>query len=58
MFGGDPSCLLPVGVCIDEYVMMGSYVLCVCQLVNYTLATEENVGNLRVWACCNHFPTT
>ena len=22
-------CLLPVGVCIDAYVMIGSYVLCV-----------------------------
>ena len=28
-FGGDASCLLPVGVCIDVHVMMGSYVLCV-----------------------------
>ena len=31
---------------------------CACQFVNYTLATEENVGNLRVCACCNHFPIT
>ena len=31
---------------------------CACQLVNYTLATEENAGILRVCACCNHFPIT
>ena len=29
LFGGDASCLLPVGVCIDAYVMTGSSVLCV-----------------------------
>ena len=29
IFGGDVSCLLPVGLCIDTYVMIGSYVLCV-----------------------------
>ena len=51
-------CLLPVGVCIDVYVMIRSYVLCVCPLINYTLATEENVPNVRVCACCNHFPIT
>ena len=31
---------------------------CVCPLINYTLATEENVRNVRVCACCNHFPIT
>ena len=31
---------------------------CVCPLNNYMLATEENVRNVRVWACCNHFPIT
>ena len=31
---------------------------CVRPLINYTLATEENVCNLRVCACCNHFPIT
>ena len=31
---------------------------CACQLLNYTLATEYNVGNVRVCACCNHFPIT
>ena len=25
---------------------------------NYTLATEENVGNIPVCACWNHFPIT
>ena len=29
---------------------------CACQLINYTLATEENVGNIPVCACCNRFP--
>ena len=35
MFGGDTCmaknffCLLPVGMCIDAYMMIGSYVLCV-----------------------------
>ena len=29
-----------------------------CQLINYTLATEENVGNVRVCACCNHILMT
>ena len=27
---------------------------CACQIINIRLATEENVGNVRVWACCNH----
>ena len=31
---------------------------CACQLINYTLATEENLGNEPVCACCNHFPIT
>ena len=31
---------------------------CVCPLINYKLATEENVRNVRVCACCNHFPIT
>ena len=31
---------------------------CACQLINYTLATEENVGNVRVCACCNRFQIT
>ena len=31
---------------------------CVCPLINYTLATEENVRNVRVCACYNHFPIT
>ena len=34
-------CLLPVGVCIDAYVMIRSYVMCVSTHYNYTLATEE-----------------
>ena len=55
IFGGDASCLLPVSVCIDAYVMIDSYE---CQLFNYTLATEDNVGNVRVCTCCNHFPIT
>ena len=38
-------CLLLVGVCIDEYVTNRSYVL-----YDYTLATEENVCNVRVCA--------
>ena len=50
-------CLLPVGVCIDENMMTGSYA-CLCHLINYTLATEENVDNVRVCAGCNHFPIT
>ena len=41
-------CLLPVGMCIDEYVTIHSNVLCVCSLINYTLATEENILNVRV----------
>ena len=49
--------LLSVSVCIDAHVIIGSY-SCVCQLINYTLATEENVGNIPVCACCNHFPIT
>ena len=31
---------------------------CVCPLINYKLATEENVHNVRVFARCNHFPIT
>ena len=31
---------------------------CACQLVNNTLATEKNVGNLRVCEGCNHFQIT
>ena len=31
---------------------------CACQLINYTLAAEENVGNIPVCASCNHFPIT
>ena len=31
---------------------------CVCPLINYTLATGENVRNVRVCACCNHFLIT
>ena len=31
---------------------------CVCPLINYKLATEENVCNVRVCASCNHFPIT
>ena len=31
---------------------------CVCQLINYTLATEEYVSNVRNCACCYHFPIT
>ena len=27
MFGGEASCLLPVGVCIDAYLMIGSYLV-------------------------------
>ena len=34
-------CLLPVGVCIDAYVTIRSYVLCAS--THHTLATEENV---------------
>ena len=51
-------CLLPVGVYIDAYVKIRSYVLCVSTPINYTLATEENVHHVRVCACCNHFPIT
>ena len=31
---------------------------CVCPLINYTIATEENVCNVRVCAICNQFPIT
>ena len=31
---------------------------CVRPLINYTLATEENVRNGGVCACCNYFPIT
>ena len=49
--------LLPVGVCIDVYVTICSYV-CAFQLINYMLATEENVRIVWVCACFNHFPIT
>ena len=29
-----------------------------CPLINYALATEENVRNLLFCACCNHLPIT
>ena len=32
MFGGDASCLLPVSMYIDAYVMIGSYVLLITNL--------------------------
>ena len=35
-----------------------AYLGCWCPLINYTLATEENIRNIRVCACCNHFPIT
>ena len=57
MYGLKLFCLLPVGVCIDVYVMIGSYVLC-GQLINFTLATEKKVYDIPVCACCNHFPIT
>ena len=56
IFSGDASCassLLPVGLCIDAYVTIGSMSTCY-----FTLAIEDNVGNLRVCICCNHFPIT
>ena len=45
-----PSCFL----CIRD----DSFMSCACQLITYTLAVEENVCNVRVCACCNHFPIT
>ena len=33
------------------------YLVCV-KLINYTLATEENVSNIPVCSCGNHFPIT
>ena len=42
-FGGDASCLLPVGVCIDAYVMMGSYVLCVNSLITHLQLKKMSV---------------
>ena len=34
-------------MCIDAYMTIHSNVLCVCPLINDTLATEENVLNVR-----------
>ena len=48
--------------CRPVYWLMRSWQLavmsCACQLINYTLTTEENVGNVRLCACCNPFPFT
>ena len=48
--------LIPVCVCIDAYMTIGRSMSCACKLINYTLATEENVGNVRVCACWYRFP--
>ena len=45
-------------MCVSMHTWWLVVMSCACQLINYTLATEENVGNIQVCACCNHFPIT
>ena len=45
-------------VCVLMHTWRFAAMSCVCPLINYTLATEENVRNVLVCACCNHLPIT
>ena len=47
-----------LSVCVLMRTWRFAVMSCVCPLINYTLATEENVRNVRVCACCNHLPIT
>ena len=43
---------------LSAFVSMHMWWLAVISCALHTLATEENVGNIPVCACCNHFPFT